>query len=121
MFYISEEHPNLQLSKEVFDVIHTDKRILRDGKLLRKIINNLDNLNDHGTDPDYHPRNNLENLGNGWWSLRIKHQKDYWRIMFRKTDSNKYGLTIMYLKKENKISQKNWDAAKRVAKREGWL
>jgi|SRR5690606_5031745 len=121
MFYKSEEHPNLLFSEEVLDTIHTNSRIQHNPKLLRKIAVALDKLNDFGTDPDYHPRGNLENLGNGWWSLRIRFQNDYWRIMFRKASSTKYGLAIMYLKKENKISKQNWDAANRVAKREGWL
>ena len=121
MFYKSKEHPNLLVSEEVYETVHTDKRIIRNKKLARKIANALDALNDFGTDPDYHPRGNLENLGGGWWSLRIRYQNDYWRIMFRKADSTKDGLVIMFLKKENKITQQNWDAAKRVAKREGWL
>lgn len=121
MLYNSHEHPQLLLSEEVFETLTTDKRITRNQKLADKIADALDRLNDFGTDSDYHPRGNLENLGSGWWSLRIRYQNDFWRIMFRKADSEKYGLTIMYLKKGNKIPKQKWDAAKRVAKREGWL
>jgi phage-related protein len=119
--YNTPDYPNLLFSEEVFKTLHTDTRLHRNEKLARKLANALDDLNDHGTDTDYHARGNLESLGGGWWALRIRHQKDFWRVMFRKADSEKYGLAIMYLKKTNKIPQKNWDAAKRVAKREGWL
>jgi len=116
-----EEYQNLLLSEEMWNTIHTDKTLTRNEKLMGKLASALDSLNDFGTDFAYHPRGNLESLGNGWWSLRIRHQKDYWRIMFRKADSTKYGLVLMYLKKENKITKRNWDAAERIAKREGWL
>ncbi|MEW4225817.1 type II toxin-antitoxin system RelE/ParE family toxin [Rossellomorea marisflavi] len=121
MLYNSEEFPSLLLSEEVHATIHMDTRIQRNPKLLRKIFRALGDLDNFGTDPDYHPKGNLENLGGGWWSLRIRYQKDYWRIMFRKATSNKYGLSIMYLKKDNKIPKLKLNAANRVAKREGWL
>ncbi|YBV93572.1 type II toxin-antitoxin system RelE/ParE family toxin (plasmid) [Bacillus sp. PK9-021] len=121
MYYASEEFPNLLLSKEVYDTLLTDKKLIRNEKLVRKVYSSLDTLNDFGTDMDFHPAGNIEPKGDGWWCLRIRHQKDYWRIMFRKADSEKYGLIVMFLKKENKISKKNWEAANRVARREGWL
>ncbi|MEH7452304.1 type II toxin-antitoxin system RelE/ParE family toxin [Gottfriedia acidiceleris] len=121
MFYKSEEHPHILFSEEVHETLNTDKRVIRNEQLARKIENALDTLNEDGTDPGYHPRGNLENLGGGWWSLRIRCQNDFWRIMFRRVDSTKYGLAIMFLKKENKITKQNWNAAKTVAKREGWL
>ncbi|QWG87323.1 type II toxin-antitoxin system RelE/ParE family toxin [Bacillus mycoides] len=121
MYHLSEEHPNLLFSEEVYNTIHTDKHLTRDAKLMRKIMRSLDTLNDFGTATGYHPNGNLEPKGDGWWSLRIRHNNNFWRIMFRRTDSNQYGLTIMFLKKENKITKRHWDAAERVAKREEWL
>ncbi|MGR3779158.1 type II toxin-antitoxin system RelE/ParE family toxin [Bacillus paramycoides] len=121
MYYLAEEHPNLLFSQEVYNTIHTDEHLTRNEKLMGKIMKALDSLNAGGTVREYHTRGNLEPLGDGWWSLRIIHNKNYWRVMFRRTDSNQYGLTNMFLKKENKITKKHWDTAKRVAKREGWL
>lgn len=117
----SQEHSNLLFSKEFRQTLLTEERIIREPKLAQKIQKSLDNLNSFGTDSNYHPKRCLKSLGNGWWSLRIKHLNNYWRIMFRRTDSSQYGLTIMFLKKEDKITQRHWDVAKNVAKREGWL
>ena len=112
----SSQHPYLLYSKEVSKALQEDKRIIRDSKLLRKIANALDDLNDHGTNPEYHSQGNLEPLGKGWWSLRIRHQNDYWRIMFRKADSKKYGLAIMFLKKKTKSHRRNGKLQKELQK-----
>lgn len=121
MHYASEEHSHILLSEEFCVSLEKDKKLSRDEELLRKIVRNFDTLDDFGTDKGCYPAGNLEPKGDGWWCLRLRHKNNYWRILFRKADLKNYGITNIFLKKKNKISKRDWDAAKRIAKREGWL
>ncbi|MFS1519621.1 type II toxin-antitoxin system RelE/ParE family toxin [Bacillus sp. SCS-151] len=114
------KHSNLRYSDDFLKSLEKDKALKRDPIAFRKVLSNLDTLNDHGTNLEFHTRGSLENLHNGWWSLRIMSQNNYWRIIFRRAQDG-YGLVIMFLKKDNKILKKHWDKAKKVAKEEGWV
>ena len=116
----SSQHPYLLYSKEVSKALQEDKRIIRDSKLLRKIANALDDLNDHGTNPEYHSQGNLEPLGEGLVVFKPQASKQLlWRIMFRKAE---LGLGSLYVSKKRKQNHtEEMGKYKRVAKREGWL
>lgn len=117
----SSQHPNLLFSYKMEKNLHENRALLHNSPAGTKIRDALDALNEYGTDPTAFSRDTLENLGKGWWSLRILQNGNYWRVMFRKVpNSEKYGLVLLFLKKDNKITQHIWKQARGVVKREGW-
>ncbi|MDA2275527.1 hypothetical protein CBR59_29800 [Bacillus thuringiensis] len=86
----------------------------------------IKDLDDFGTDMDFHrSKKQIKSLREGWWEIRVKQGGVYWRILFRKISRKKhpaeYGLVYMFRKKQNQITQKEWNKANKIAKREGWL
>lgn len=103
-------------------ILKEHRGILHNSAAASKILDALDALNEYGTEATAFSRGTLENLGKGWWSLRILQNGNYWRVMFRKVpDSQKYGIVLLFLKKDNQIPQHIWKQATGIAKREGWF
>jgi len=111
---------NLELTQQVCTALKKNKSLKPQAR--KKILTTITRLNEFGTTDDNYLGAKVKNLKNGWWEIRIKHQTDEWRILFRKIGKPAtYGLVYMFLKDTDAISLKDWKRAKELACSEGWL
>lgn len=122
--YTMRQYPSLIFSKEAFE---GPKKYKLSEKTRRNIFEALDWLNEYGTDPDFTGKK-ISNTGrNQLWELRIKGEsKTEWRFLFKRIpnpenpEQPKYAIIHFFQKKTKAIEKRDFDAALRIAKREGW-
>jgi phage-related protein len=120
--HILQQYSNLVLANEAFK----DALDLRLSKTVRQnILDALLWLNKYGTDREYMGKR-IENMGRKKiWELKIKgDSKTEWRFLFKKvptsTNPPTYALLNFFQKTDEQISDRDFNTAVRIAKREGW-
>jgi len=116
--YRIQQQGNLVFSEEAFQ-FNKSPEVCQDA--LRKIYEALTLLNQHGTERDYLGKRIKFTKRSGLWELRIKGKsKTEWRFLFKHLSDSEYALLHFFLKKDEKIKERDFAAAERIAEREGW-
>jgi hypothetical protein len=120
--YALTQFPNLEFATEAFEEGVQGKLPIQ---VKEKMLEALAFLNEFGTNPAYSGKR-IENTGREKiWELKIKGpSKTEWRFLFKKIKNaetpNCYGLLYFFLKQDESITDREFRAAIRIAKREGW-
>ncbi|MFD1884978.1 type II toxin-antitoxin system RelE/ParE family toxin [Paenibacillus wenxiniae] len=117
--YRIQQFQNLLFSQEAFQLIQGNSDVPK--KVQLKMLEGFGLLNMHGTDKDF-LGNKIENTKRSKiWELKIKGpSKTEWRVLFKHIGHGEYAMLHFFLKKDEKIQERDFDAAKRICVREGW-
>ncbi|AOZ94900.1 type II toxin-antitoxin system RelE/ParE family toxin [Paenibacillus crassostreae] len=115
-----QQYPKIVLSNEAFNSAIQDYDVCSNTR--RKIFEVIGLLNAHGTNKTYLGKKIENTKRSNLWELKIKGaSKTEWRFLFKRiSGSDEYALLHFFLKKDEKIRDRDFATAERIAVREGW-